>query len=108
METKVQTKQQQTAKPPASEGAGKHVRSFAVMMLLTLAAFVLVAYQVLPPVWLIVVIVGLAMVQVFLQLFTFMHLDIKKHKVIVLFMMAGLFFGLVCAVGLWLLEGLFL
>ncbi|MDR6225844.1 cytochrome C oxidase subunit IV family protein [Desmospora profundinema] len=108
METKVQTNQQQTSKPPASEGAAKHVKSFALMILLTAAAFALVVYEVMPPVLLIPVIVGLAMVQVFLQLFTFMHLDMKKHKITVAFMMTGLFIGILCAVALWLLEGDFL
>ncbi|PTM56439.1 cytochrome C oxidase subunit IV family protein [Desmospora activa] len=107
METKVETKQQPTTQP-AAEGVGKHIVSFAAMILLTAVAFVLVSYEMMAPSMLIPVIVGLALVQVFLQLFTFMHLDIKKHRMTVLFMMTGLFIGILCAVALWLLEGPFL
>lgn len=104
METKVETKQQ-PAQQPAPEGSGKHIVSFAAMILLTAVAFALVSYEMLAPTMVIPVIIGLALVQVFLQLFTFMHLDIKKHRMTVLFIMTGLFIGLLCAVALWLLEG---
>jgi cytochrome c oxidase subunit IV len=42
-------------------------------------------------------------VQVFLQLFTFMHLDQKGTAFYRIFIVAGIFFAVVCVVGIFLM-----
>lgn len=84
-------------------GVGKHIGSFVVMILLTAIAFYLVANEMLSVQLLIPVIIGLATLQVILQLFIFMHLDQKGSAFPILFMGAGILIAVVSAVGIILM-----
>lgn len=85
------------------ERAWKHIFSFAIMILLTVAAFYFVTTGVLPSGLLIPALVFLAVVQVFLQLFTFMHLGQKGTGFYTFFIFSGLFVAVVSAVGVFYL-----
>ncbi|PTX60729.1 cytochrome c oxidase subunit 4 [Melghirimyces profundicolus] len=102
MEAKVQQNQTQIKKQ-SSESSLKHLISFGWMILLTAVAFAAVALNIVPQNLVIPLILALAVVQVFLQLFTFMHLDFKKHRLTVMFMFTGIGIGVICAVALWIL-----
>lgn len=81
----------------------KYVISFIFMILLTAAAFYLVAAGAVPEHLILPLILILAMVQVFLQLFTFMHLNQRGTAFYTIFIIAGIFFAVVCAVGIVLM-----
>lgn len=77
-----------------------HVLSWAIMIVMTIVAFVAVGMQLMPPGPLIAFIVVLAVVQAFLQVYIFMHM--KHEKVYpALFMFWGAILGFVCALGIW-------
>ncbi|SEN73113.1 cytochrome C oxidase subunit IV family protein [Lihuaxuella thermophila] len=98
--------QQSTTNQPASrkpEGVMKHLISFAIMIVLTALAFYLVATDVVPEGWVLPLIIIFAAIQVFLQLFTFMHLDQKGSGYYTLFIMAGILIAVVSAVGIILM-----
>ena len=73
------------------------------MIVLTAAAFYLVATEVVPEHLILPFLLVLGAIQVFLQLFTFMHLDQKGTAFYRVFIAAGLFFAVVCAVGIFLM-----
>lgn len=77
-----------------------HVLNWALMILMTIAAFIVVGMQLLPPTTLIAFILFLAVVQVLLQVVLFMHL---KHERIWpgLFMLWGGLMGTIFALGVW-------
>ncbi|MDA8354101.1 MAG: cytochrome C oxidase subunit IV family protein [Firmicutes bacterium] len=79
----------QTSPQTREETTGKYLMSFAWMLLVTVIAFVLVGLQLLPENLLILVILGLAALQVLLQLFTFMHLDFGWYRIVTIFMCSG-------------------
>lgn len=101
MEAKAQQSQPQAEK---QVGGMKYVVSFGLMLVLTGLAFAAVIMNIVPQQWIIPMILGLAAVQVFMQLFSFMHLDFKKEATIVTFMFSGIFIGLVCAVAVAILA----
>ncbi|OYD07012.1 cytochrome C oxidase subunit IV family protein [Paludifilum halophilum] len=103
METEVQQNQAQQETDPTPESAVKHLLSFALMIGLTLVAFAAVMLEVVPAGMVIPFILVLAVIQVFLQLFTFMHLDLKNNRMTVTFVMMGLIIGAICAVALFVL-----
>jgi cytochrome c oxidase subunit 4 len=73
------------------------------MILFTALSFYLVAYPhftVMTTFW---IILAAAVVQVFLQLYTFMHLDEKGHLMPIIFMVVGLFIGVISVVGIILM-----
>ncbi|SMO70591.1 cytochrome C oxidase subunit IV family protein [Melghirimyces algeriensis] len=74
------------------ETTGKYLMSFFWMILLTAIAFTLVGMNALPPSLMIPAILFLAALQVILQLFTFMHLDLKWY------LSAAVFMGGACIV----------
>lgn len=86
-----------------SERASKHVMAYIVMMILTAAAFILVGTGTVSAVVIIPTLLILAAVQVFMQLFIFMHLDQKGSFFPALFMICGIIGALVCvlAMTLW-------
>jgi cytochrome c oxidase subunit IV len=86
-----------------SERVTKHLISFAVMIVLTAAAFYLVATDVAPEHLVLPVLLILGALQVFLQLFTFMHLDQKGTAFYRIFIVAGIFFAVISAVGIFLM-----
>lgn len=101
MEAKAQQNQPRTDK----EASGfKYVTSFALMLVLTAISFAAVIANIVPQNLVIPLILALASVQVIMQLFSFMHLHLKKEAVIVSFMFSGIFLGLVCAVGVAFLS----
>ncbi|GGH99745.1 MULTISPECIES: cytochrome C oxidase subunit IV family protein [Mammaliicoccus] len=69
------------------------VTNFSIMIFVTFIAFALVAAE-LPKEFVIPVILGLAVLQVVLQFYYFMHMKAEKHGVPKLFMITGIFFGL--------------
>ncbi|MGA8943479.1 MAG: cytochrome C oxidase subunit IV family protein, partial [Thermoactinomyces sp.] len=95
--------QNQSSKGQAVSGKSgkemKYIISFVFMILLTAAAFYLVAAGAVPEHLILPLILILATVQVFLQLFTFMHLDQKGTAFYTIFIVAGIFFAAVCVVG---------
>lgn len=69
----------------------KHqVISFALMIFLTLVAFVAVAYEGFSSWFTIPFILLLAVIQVIYQLFYFMHMSHKGHGLISIFMFSGI------------------
>ncbi|WP_124726534.1 cytochrome C oxidase subunit IV family protein [Staphylospora marina] len=95
-----------TAGKPAShkpETATKHVISFVVMIVLTAAAFYLVATDVVAEHLVLPLMLILAAIQVLLQLFVFMHLDRKGSGFITAFMVLGIVIAVVSAVGIILM-----
>lgn len=82
------------------ESVKKHVVSFIWMIALTAAAFYLVIGNVVSKSWIMPIILFFAVIQVFLQLFTFMHLDQKGSLYYTFFMMIGLIIAVISAVGI--------
>jgi cytochrome c oxidase subunit 4 len=82
------------------ENASKHVLSFVLMIALTAAAFYLVGSNVVPSNWILPMILIFAVIQVFLQLFTFMHLDQKGSAYYTIFMAFGILVAVISAVGI--------
>lgn len=81
-------------KASSQTGSRKYLFSFATMLLLTLISFTLVGMELISAALLIPFILLLAMVQVALQLFSFMHLNQKGSAYPILFM------GLGCVIAL--------
>lgn len=77
-----------------------HVISWAIMIVMTIVAFVAVGMELMSPGFLIAFIVTLAIVQAFMQVYIFMHM--KDEKVYpALFMFWGAALGIILAVGVW-------
>lgn len=85
------------------ESVKKHVISFVWMIALTAVAFYLVLADVVPRSWILPIILFFAVIQVFLQLFTFMHLDQKGSAYYTVFMMVGLIIAVISALGIILM-----
>lgn len=83
-----------------SESKMKHIVSFVAMILLTVAAFVLVLRDVVPVAWVLPLMLGFAVIQVLLQLFTFMHLDQKGSLYYILFIAFGVMVAVISAAGI--------
>jgi cytochrome c oxidase subunit 4 len=81
----------------------KHVFSFFWMILFTAIAFWMVMEGKMGPEATFWWITGLAVLQVFLQLFTFMHLDFQKYRIVVIFLSVGIIIAVVSAVGIALM-----
>lgn len=92
-----QPKTNQSAKP---ESVWKHLVSFLVMIILTAAAFYLVAVDVVPKHWILPLILLFATIQVLLQLFTFMHLSQKGTLMYTIFILVGIVIAVVSAIGI--------
>lgn len=71
------------------------VVSFALMIGLTLVAFVSVGYEGFSPWFAVPVILLLAVVQVIFQLYYFMHMSHKGHEAPALFLYSGLLVALI-------------
>lgn len=81
----------------------KHILSFGLMILLTIAAFYLVATNVVPDHLILPLILIFAVIQVLLQLFTFMHLDQKGSIYYSIFIFAGIVIAIISAIGIILM-----
>lgn len=77
--------------------------SFMWMILFTALSFYLVAYPHFTVTTTFWIILGAAVVQVFLQLYTFMHLDEKGYIMPVVFIGFGLFIAVISVVGIILM-----
>lgn len=73
----------------------KHIISYIIMMVISIAAFLMVANEVMSPVAMTVALVVMAAILVFLQLADFMHLDQKGHLFPLIFISNGLFWGMI-------------
>lgn len=73
----------------------KHIISYVIMMVITIAAFLMVGNNMLSPVALIVALVIMASILVILQLADFMHLDQKGHLYPAIFIANGIFWGII-------------
>ncbi len=89
------------AAKPASNG--KHIVAFLIMIALTAVAFYMVATDVVPQHLILPFLLILAVIQVFLQLFTFMHLSERGSTMYTIFMVSGIFCGVISAVGIILM-----
>jgi cytochrome c oxidase subunit IV len=85
-----------------SGGVAKHIISFALMIILTAIAFYLVATEAVAIQVIIPVIIGLAVLQVFLQLYIFMHLDQKGSAFPIFFIAVGIGIAIISAWGITL------
>ncbi len=83
-----------------SGGASKYLISFAIMLTLTAISFVAVGTGAVSVGVLIPVLLCLAMVQVLMQLFNFMHLSDKGSAFPILFIFTGLFAGIIAVIAL--------
>ncbi|MCP8970277.1 cytochrome c oxidase subunit IVB [Ectobacillus ponti] len=80
----------------SAEEMKHHVTSFALMIFLTVLAFLAVAYpKTFVPVFTVPFILLLAVVQVIFQLYYFMHMNHKGHEAPSLFLYSGLAVGLI-------------
>ncbi|SFS63289.1 cytochrome C oxidase subunit IV family protein [Marininema halotolerans] len=89
----VQKKVQSTEK---KVGEAKYVFPFVWMLLMTAASFVLVSTGFVPLKWLIPMIILLAIGQVLVQLFTFMHLEDKGTRMFIIFTAGGAVVAITC------------
>ncbi|SDW79854.1 cytochrome c oxidase subunit 4 [Marininema mesophilum] len=101
MQTNVQ---QNTSTSASQDSSMKYVLSFVWMLLLTGASFAIVIMRLVPEGMVIPALLILALLQVLLQFFTFMHLDLKKNGLTVIFTFSGIGIGVICAVALWLIS----
>ncbi|MGN4251725.1 cytochrome c oxidase subunit IVB [Bacillus cereus group sp. MYBKT14-1] len=83
-------------KRKSAEEMRHQVITFALMIFLTLVAFVAVAYQkTFSPIFSVPFILLLAVVQVIFQLYYFMHMSHKGHEAASFFLYSGLLIGLI-------------
>ena len=83
-------------KRKSAEEMRHQVITFALMIFLTLVAFVAVAYpKTFSPIFSVPFILLLAVVQVIFQLFYFMHMSHKGHEAASFFLYSGLLIGLI-------------
>ncbi|SDX06706.1 cytochrome c oxidase subunit 4 [Marininema mesophilum] len=93
----IQPSTKKKAQPKAkSVGEAKYVLPFVWMLLMTAASFVLVSTGFVPLRWLIPIIILLAIAQVMVQLFTFMHLEDKGTRMFIIFTSGGAFVAVTC------------
>ncbi|WP_078554917.1 cytochrome C oxidase subunit IV family protein [Bacillus alkalicellulosilyticus] len=83
----------------------KQVISFALMIFLTILAFVAVASDLIPVTFAIPFILILAVIQLFLQLLFFMHMKDKDHGWVNTFMVSGMVIAVIAIAALMLLLG---
>lgn len=83
-------------KRKSAEEMKHQVITFALMIFLTLVAFVSVAYpKTFSPIFSVPFILLLAVVQVIFQLYYFMHMSHKGHEAPSFFLYSGLLIGLI-------------
>ncbi|MCS1352765.1 cytochrome C oxidase subunit IV family protein [Mechercharimyces sp. CAU 1602] len=84
----------------SSASSGKLIFSFFIMLGLTVASFLIVATKNLSITWIFWTIFVLAWVQVFFQLYTFMHLNEKGSQMQRIFILTGFLFSIIIAFSL--------
>lgn len=85
------------------ESTFKHILSFVIMIAFTAAAFFIVISDTVPDNWVLPLLLIFAVIQVFLQLFTFMHLNQKGTAFYTFFMISGIFIAVISAIGILLM-----
>nr|WP_255724733.1 cytochrome C oxidase subunit IV family protein [Shimazuella soli] len=73
------------------------------MIAFTAAAFFVVISDKVPSGWVVPLLLIFAVIQVILQLFTFMHLDQKGSAFYTIFIVFGIFVAVISAVGILLM-----
>ncbi|WP_010282766.1 cytochrome c oxidase subunit IVB [Bacillus timonensis] len=73
----------------SAEEMKHHVISFALMIFLTIIAFVAVGSEKFSPWFVVPFIILLAVIQVILQLYYFMHMNHKGHEAPKMFLFSG-------------------
>lgn len=89
-------------------GVGSYVTGFLLSIILTIAAYVLVVNHVVTGGWLVTAIVGLALVQLCVQLLFFLHLGEEKRPRwnFVTLLFAGLVVLIIVFGSLWIMNNL--
>ncbi|MBA4541871.1 cytochrome C oxidase subunit IV family protein [Thermoactinomyces daqus] len=96
-------RQREPEKRVKRESPWKHVFSFVWMILFTAIAFWIVGENKLSLEQTFWIILILAILQVILQLFTFMHLAQRGYGIVILFFALGLLIAVISAVGIILM-----
>ncbi|WP_106769035.1 cytochrome C oxidase subunit IV family protein [Paenibacillus faecalis] len=86
-----QSEQQVVKHRHRAEGPQKHIIVFIFSIVLTAIAFAVVAAGDVNPVFAVILLLVMAVLQVFLQMGYWMHLKDKGHLMIILFMIGGFF-----------------
>jgi len=86
-----------------TRSASRFLWSFMWMVMFTALSFYLVAYPHFTFTTTFWIILAAALVQVFIQLFTFMHLNEKGHILPIIFISLGLFIAIISVVGILLM-----
>ncbi|OAB45437.1 cytochrome C oxidase subunit IV family protein [Paenibacillus glacialis] len=73
------------------EGPQKHIVAFIFSIVLTLIAFAAVAAGGINPAFTIIILLVMAVLQVFVQMGYWMHLKDKGHMIPIIFMLGGFF-----------------
>lgn len=82
----------------------RHVISFALMIIFTLASFGIVASGSFAPMVAIPLILGMAIIQVAFQFFYFMHMKDKDHEIPSTLIYGGVWCALLVLVGLGVIS----
>ena len=80
------------------EGPKKHIIAFIFSVLLTLIAFVTVASGEINTDFVYIILVGSAILQVFIQLAFWMHMKDRGHTFAIIGILGGVFVVLLCVV----------
>ncbi len=80
------------------EGTKKHVIAFIFSVLLTLIAFVTVASGEINTNFVYIILVGTAIIQVFVQLAFWMHMKDRGHTFAIIGILGGIFVVLLCVI----------
>lgn len=83
---------------PYVEGPKKHIIAFIMSVLLTLVAFVTVASGGLNKDFVYILLVGTAILQVFIQLAFWMHMKDRGHTFAIIGILGGVFVVLLCVI----------
>ena len=81
-----------------TEGVKKHIVAFIFSVLLTLIAFVTVASGDINTDFVYIILVGTAILQVFVQLAFWMHMKDRGHTFAIIGILGGVFVVLLCVV----------
>ncbi|BCG57044.1 cytochrome C oxidase subunit IV family protein [Paenibacillus sp. URB8-2] len=80
------------------EGPRKHVMIFVLSAVLTLIAFAAVAAGGVNPVFAVILLLVMAVIQVFVQMGYWMHLKDKGHMMPIIFMLGGFLIAGTCII----------
>jgi len=86
----------------------QYIAGFAFSLLLTMTAYVLVVQQILPGIYMMLAIAGLAIIQLLVQLLFFLHLgrESKPRWNLAVFTFALIVVGILVGGSLWIMNNL--